>query len=208
MEAELSIAVSVMIPTAHLTAALAAFLAQFPSVALRLYVEALGGVVARVLDGTCRIGVTGTIPSTRLPDVLVCEPAGHVEQLAVTSPAHPLAMRSAPATGDVLREHVQLVLTDRSTLTAGQEVGIAAPETWRVADLSVKHAMLLAGLGWGSLPRHMVEDELAAGRLVLLSTSDVGGTSYGVPLVAIYRRDEPPGPAGRALLGRLKLLDE
>jgi DNA-binding transcriptional LysR family regulator len=103
LEAEVSIAVSVMMPTARLTAALGSFRAEFPSVALRLYSEALGGVVARVIEGACRIGVN-----------------------------------------------------------------------------------------------------LAAGRLVLVRRSlGGGGVSYSVPLLAIHRRDDPPGPAVRALLDRL-----
>lgn len=206
LEAEVSIALSVMLPMRAVTQAFGSFRLEFPSVALRLYVEALGGVVARVLDGECRIGITGTMPSTRLPETLGAEAAGLVDQIAVISPEHPLADAPSPASEEALRAHVQLVLTDRSSLTLGNDVGVAAPETWRIADLSAKHALLLAGLGWGALPAHMVEDDLAEGRLLPLRRAAAPEkTAYRVPLFAIYRRDEPPGPAGRWLLDRLKI---
>ena len=50
------------------------------------------------------------------------------------------------------REHVQLVLTDRSPLTRGKEYTVFAVKTWRLADLGARHAMLVAGLGWCSMP--------------------------------------------------------
>jgi len=41
-----------------------------------------------------------------------------------------------------LAKHVQLVLTDRSDLTAGRDFAVASPSTWRLADLSTKYAFL------------------------------------------------------------------
>ena len=38
-------------------------------------------------------------------------------------------------------------------LSGDRDYGVFSPKTWRLADLGAKHAMLKAGLGWGSLPR-------------------------------------------------------
>ena len=75
----------------------------------------------------------------------------------------------------MLREQVQLVLTDRTALTEGQDFGVLALRTWRLGDLGAKHALLLAGLGWGNMPEEMVEDDLAAGRLVRLQVCEGAG---------------------------------
>ena len=56
LEPELSVAVDVMYPMAGLTAAVVTFRDEFPSTALRLYVEALGGVLQQVLERRCRLG--------------------------------------------------------------------------------------------------------------------------------------------------------
>lgn len=63
---------------------------------------------------------------------------------------------------------MQLVLTDRSDLMAGKDYGVFSPSTWRLADLSTKYALLREGIGWGSMPRHMVDTDVAEGRLVHL----------------------------------------
>ena len=59
LEAEISLAVDVMLPTARLVDALQGFQTTFPTVQLRLHVETLGAVTQLVLDGTANIGVSG-----------------------------------------------------------------------------------------------------------------------------------------------------
>src|SRR5579872_2726381 len=53
LEPELSVVVDVMFPIRNLTCAVAAFQTEFPATPLRLYVEALGAVLAPVADGRC-----------------------------------------------------------------------------------------------------------------------------------------------------------
>ena len=86
---------------------------------------------------------------------------------------HPLAKYEGTIPKSELAKHVQLVLTDRSSLSKGREFGVMSPSTWRLADLFAKHAFLLNGLGWGGMPMHVVQDDLAAGRLVELQIEDI-----------------------------------
>jgi DNA-binding transcriptional LysR family regulator len=69
-----------------------------------------------------------------------------------------------------------------------------------LADLGAKHALLLAGIGWGAMPEPVVRSDIAAGRLIALDLPDWRAVSYG--LNATYRTDTPPGPAARWLIER------
>ena len=202
LEAELAVAVDVMYPIAALTEAVRSFHQQFPRTPLRLYVEALGAVLEPVLDGRCRIGVIGSFPD--VPAECAAEYLLTVPALVVVAPSHPLAALPQPISRATAAEHVQLVLTDRSQLTAGRDFGVMSPQVWRLADLGAKHAFLRAGLGWGSMPRHMVADDLARGALVAieLEASPVRGAAFSMH--ALYRKDAPPGPAGRWFVAQLK----
>lgn len=196
-EAEVSLVVDVMLPTARLVDALQAFQAAFPTVLLRLHVEALGAVTQLIMDGTARLGISG--PLCVGEDDIEKHMMGHVRLIPVAAPFHPLARGGRHAPGDA-REHIQLVLTDRSPLTAGQDFGVIAAKTWRLADLGVKHALLLAGVGWGSMPEFMVQGDLDAGRLVELDMPDWRDAMY--PLQAVWRAQMPPGPATQWLIDR------
>ena len=67
LEAEVAIVVDVMLPIQRLVEVLDAFRAAFPTVALRLYVEALGAVAQLVLDGVDEPGGERTgVPAERM----------------------------------------------------------------------------------------------------------------------------------------------
>lgn len=196
LEAELSMVVDVMLPTCRLVDALRAFQETFPTVGLRLRVEALGAVAQAVLDGTAAIGVNGPLPIEG--ELSRTEIAG-VRMLPVAAPSHPLA--GGPQPQGAARDHVQLVLTDRSKLTEGRDFAVLALRTWRLCDLGAKHALLLAGLGWGAMPEPMVRADLDAGRLAALRLPEWRGELYSLQL--IHSSCSPPGPAARWMLEKL-----
>ena len=203
LEAELALVVESMLPMTTLVDALTRFQAEFPSVQTRIHVETLGASSQLLLDGVADLGLVTEFASQF--EALERTPVDEIELVPVAAPAHPLARMQAPLDQDVLREHVQLVLTDRSELTAGRDFGVTAVRTWRIADLGAKHAMLLAALGWGSMPLHMVESDLEAGRLVRLRPRSWDGSDR-MPrpeVVVARRRDRALGPAGRWMLERL-----
>lgn len=199
LEAELALVVDVMMPGDALAAVLRDFQRQFPSVTLRLHIEALGAVAAMVLDGRAGIGIAGPVivEDPRLDR----EVLGSVELVPVAAPSHPLARGGQIVPGEA-RQHLQLVLTDRSPLSEGREFSVMSPRTWRLADLGAKHALLREGIGWGNMPRHAVAADLAQGALVALDLPERPGRDYA--LNAIWRRDCPPGPAGCHVLSAFR----
>jgi len=201
LEPELAVAIDVMYPMDAITRAASFSRQKYPHTSLRLYVEALGGVVKPVLDRSCSIGVIGSLPV--VPDELHAEPLRDILLVTVVSPSHPLASLRGTIAKAVLEKHVQLVLTDRTSLTQGRDFGVMSPLTWRLADLGAKHAFLRAGLGWGHMPLHMVSTDLDANALVRIRVEDVP-RSAAMPMKVVFRKDSPPGPAGRAFITQLK----
>lgn len=201
LEPELSIVVDIMFPTGPLTCAVADFQSQFPSTPLRIAVEGLGAVLAPVLDGECGFGISGALAAAHRE--LTAERLLGTRMLMVAAPHHPLAALRGPIPAAVLGGHVQLVLSDRSRRTEGRDFQVFSPKTWRLSDLGAKHAFLRAGLGWGGMPLHVVEEDLASGALVPLEIEGVEPKGP-IAMSAIYRTDTPPGPAGRWLIDRIK----
>ena len=203
LEAELAAVVDVFLPIEMVAEFAREFRVKFPATPLRLYVEALGGAVQPVIDGRVSLGIVGSLPT--LPQGLVQERVTEVTFMMVAAADHPLASYRGTIPKAELARHVQLVLTDRSSLSEGREFGVMSPSTWRLADLFAKHAFLVAGLGWGGMPLQTVAKDIAEGRLVELSVEDVPPGGLSLPMFAIYRNAEPPGPAGRWMIDRLKL---
>lgn len=202
LEAELSVAVDVLFPMNLLTAAVKEFHAQFPHTPLRLYVEALGAVIQPVLDGVCSLGIIGTLPV--VPHQCSEERLLVQRLLYVVSPQHPLGLIRHPISSRELEKHIQLVLTDRTPLSKGREFGVLSPNTWRLADLGAKHKFLKAGLGYGAMPRDVVEEDLENGSLVRLQIENAPLDDFSMTMSAVYPTAHPPGQAGRWLIERLK----
>lgn len=201
LEAEVDLAVDVMLPADRLGKVLRAFATEFPTVSLRLHAEALGAITAMVLDRTAVVGISG--PLAAGVEGVECISAGSVPMVPVAAPDHPLGRmeRIAPGAG---RDYTQLVLTDRSRFTEGQDFSVLSPKTWRLADLGAKHALLREGIGWGNMPLPMIEPDLVAGTLVRLHMPDHPGGTYR--FAGVWRRDTPPGPAASWLLDQFVAL--
>jgi len=198
LEPELSVVLDTFLPENRLVDALTAFSATFPTVLLHLSIETLGAVTQSVLDRRASLGVSGPLGIVDEVERVAIDP---VELVPVSATGHPLASSGSnfPGAG---RDHIQLVLTDRSPLTSGQDFGVMSPRTWRLADLSSKHMLLKAGIGWGYMPEPMVREDLAASRLTVLDMPDMPRTYYAMHV--IYRRDTSPGPAAAWLIERLR----
>jgi DNA-binding transcriptional LysR family regulator len=195
LEAEVDLAIDVMLPTERVGRILRAFKREFPTVTLRLHVEALGAVTAMVLDSKAGVGISG--PLAAGVEGLERIAAGSVPMVPVAAPDHPLGrMRHIPS-GEA-QQHIQIVLTDRSPFTEGQDFSVLSPRTWRIADLGAKHALLREGIGWGNMPLPLAQPDLVNGTLLRLAIPEHPGGTYR--FVGIWRRDTPPGPAASWLV--------
>ena len=201
IEAQLTLAVDMLFPMDELLESLAEFRIEHPDVPIHLRTEALGSVVALVCEGKAQFGISG--PLEPFPREIEARPFWRVPMVPVASSEHPLAQWTEAIPSSELRQHLQLVLSDRSELTAGRNFGVISDRTWHLADLTAKQACLRAGFGWGNMPEPMVREDLDAGRLVHLELAE-SPSKVDVQTYVLHRAAEAPGPAGRWLLENLE----
>jgi DNA-binding transcriptional LysR family regulator len=201
LEAELTIVLDSMFPMPAVVKALRAFTATFPTVPPRIYVQSLGAAAELVLDGTCMIGLLQLFFS----DITLLKrfPLLTIDLTPVVAPDHPLAALEGSIDTQILHQHVQLVLTDRSSLTAGRDYGVLSGRAWRLADLGAKHSMLLAGLGWGNMPSHLVQNDIAQGRLKVIRPMEFDPRVAQIMMCGAYLADHRLGPAGQWMIEHL-----
>lgn len=199
LEGELHVVLDSLLPSDRVVEALKAFCAEFPSTTLNLHIETLGAVAHMVLEKTATVGIAGPYADySELTRINV----GLVRMVPVAGRHHALATGVEDGAAGASRDHVQLVVYDRSDRTKGKDFSVSANRTWRLADLSAKHALLRGGIGWGMMPLAMVRDDIASGLLVELDLPDRRAFDY--PIDAIYRTDTPPGPAACWLIERFR----
>lgn len=198
VEAELGMVVDALFDKAIVVATLKEFREVFPETRIDLHTEILEGVTKRVLDG-CDIGILASLST--VPQGVSSSSLAPISLLPVAHPRHPLAAERqslALARG----EHVQIVVSDRTDAT-DREFFVFGTKTWTVSDLAVKHALLQSGLGWGYMPRHLVEADLRLGRLATLSIEGAPVEDHQ-PTFVIWSDGRGLGQAGQWLVDRLK----
>jgi DNA-binding transcriptional LysR family regulator len=134
----------------------------------------------------------------RQDDALVMQKIGHSFMIPVAAPDHPLGKLGRPLTLADVREEVQLVVTDASSLTKGRDFNVLSYKTWRVSDIATKHQLIRGGLGWGGLPAPVAGKDIMNGDLVALELDAYEQSQY--PLYGMRRTANPLGPAGQWLI--------
>ena len=198
VEIALSLVADGLFPIDSLTAALKRMRERFPSVSMRLAIEPLGAPLLALQERRADLAI---IVGDEFRDTrMELEALATVPMFAVVAPNHPLAARSGQVAVADLAGHLQIVLEDPTELTTGRDIGVLSPETWRVQSQAAKHALILAGIGWGRLPLWAIEGDLDRRRLVRLNAPALG--QEGATLLTAYlawRGDEALGPAARAI---------
>ena len=199
LEPSVSLVVDAVFPVTALVDLCREFARAFPTVELRLSTETLSAVTARVLDGSCQIGVAG--PAAEAAG-LTRRHLTYVRMVPVCSADHPLAALRGRIPTARAAEHVQIVFSERGGDDKAPDQAVLSPQTWRVVDLGTKHALLCAGLGWGNMPEHLVRAELAQGKLRRLRLEAWGDDDHLLSLSTVHRPGLLLGPATRFLLAR------
>lgn len=175
--------------------------ARFPTVRFELHTERLAGAAEALHDRRADVVVATTLGI----DVGKIDkaPFGRVPIVPVAQADHPLARRRPPIPPALLRAHAQIVLRDSAHGAAPSLNVLEGGLRWTVTDVAAKKDLILAGMGWGGLPQHVIADELAAGTLRALVIPDF---AEAMELFVMRRRDRAHGVVATALweaLGRI-----
>jgi len=175
--------------------------ARFPSVRFELHTERLAGAAEALRERRADVVVATTLGIDAA--TVDATPFGRVRIVAVARAGHPLAKRRPPIPPPLLRAHAQIVLRD-SAHGVGPSLNVleGGGLRWTVTDVAAKKDLIIAGMGWGGLPEHVVAGELADGTLRALA---VPGFTEAMDLFAMRRRDRAHGVVATALweaLGR------
>lgn len=202
-EAKLRIAIEESCPLAQVLEVLRRLENEYPQTEFELIGERLWGALERLEQGEADIALTPWLAENVQ---LQSFPFSQVRMVPVAAPDFLDQVAGSPLLLSALKELVQVVVRDSSRQPRQQSLGVVGTgRRWLVNDHQTKKQILLAGMGWGRLQRHMIKDELASGRLVELLIEDYGDTPQ-VEIRVARRRGEAVGPVATKLWQALQIL--
>jgi DNA-binding transcriptional LysR family regulator len=197
-EPELKIVVDGVLPQAPLVRACQRFLARKLSTRMQFSAESLSGVRRRFDRDEAHLMLAVELAGDPR---LVTQPLPPVEMVLVAHRSHAVHEGREPVDRAMLSAFVEVLVADSGARDAPPPTRlsqIGSPHLFELSDFHSKRGAIVAGLGFGWLPAHLIEADLACGELLPVRF-DEGNRYVLQPLVA-HRRDTPLGPAARALL--------
>jgi DNA-binding transcriptional LysR family regulator len=195
-EAELRLAVDLILPFPQLLPCLASFAERFPDTRLDILESTLSGTEDAILQRQADLTITA-----RVPPGFLGEPLLRIPFVAVSHPEHALQRMGRELTFEDLRLHRQVIVRDSGSGRRRDEGWLGAEQRWTVSHMVSSLATLRAGLGFAWLPRAYVAEDLASGALARLPLRE-GGERF-VQSYLVFGNRDAAGPAALHLAALL-----
>ncbi|WP_044870797.1 LysR family transcriptional regulator [Pseudomonas sp. LFM046] len=186
-EARLRLAQDEAMPYQPVLASLEALGTAFPMLEVQLASSAQGDVARKLLERRADLGLL--FHHEHMPDALERQRLGTIEMVTVCGAGHALAQQRYADGRELVRHRQILMAPQDSHYPGGEQLG---PQVWRADSFYVMAELVMRGLGWAWLPKHVAQYPAYQGQLLELR-SDWTPPSLVVELVC--RRDEALGPA-------------
>ena len=174
---------------------------RYPTVRIELTTERLAGAADALREERADLAVATSLGV----DAAKLEIAHFrtVRIIPVARRDHPIAAGGGAVPRALIRAHAQIVRRDSAQGADEPSLNVVKGVLrWSVTDVAAKKEVILAGMGWGGLPEHVVADSLASGELVALEVPEFAVGA--MELFAMRRRDRAHGVVASALWEELK----
>jgi len=199
-EPEVFLAVTATFPLKPVLEVIGTIRDRFPATNIRLSRESMGGPIERLLRNDADI-IIATMDGVPVDQVEALSFA----QVTIVPVAHPdfePSRSSHMKTISEMQSYTQVVVADSSSGEFAQSRDLLPGGLrWTVSDFIAKKEVLLAKLGWGGIPTHMIEDELARGALVALNVE--GFEKRQSQLFQMRKRDTDVGIVAQSIWEKL-----
>jgi DNA-binding transcriptional LysR family regulator len=194
-EIELRVVIGDLCPLPQTLALLRRFFDGCPSTRLHLHFEAISGPWERLFDNEADLILHHIDKSDVRLEFIDLFP---VSVIPVVAPGFLRFPVSRSITPEHMRHYVQCVIRDTARHSVPRDYFlIEGARQWTVSDQLMKRELILQGMGWGHLPRYLIERELRTGKLLNIAGKYFRGGR--TELVAARMRHAPHGPVASRL---------
>ena len=195
-----SVTLAIGIPPQQVVPVLEDFAETFPHTDLVIRNPARGDASRLVLDDEAALGIAFALPE--YPEHLRFHQMGKLVMTHVARRDHPLAARDRPSF-DELRGHRRLAYIAHSSALPTSEY-LQSAQTWHADSYDALVSLARSGVGWATLPRQLILEEIASGELVELQLDAYPFTDWIVSVDLIWRRGRRLGRVESWLLHRFR----
>ncbi|GAA3283749.1 LysR family transcriptional regulator [Paenarthrobacter aurescens] len=195
-----SLTIAAGIPHKNLVPVLCDFAEKFPHTDIIIRNPEKGDVANLVQRGEAALGVAFAQP--RYVREIQFHQMGKLILTHVAHAEHPLAAKRTVSFDD-LREHRHIVYTAHAASLPTTEY-LQSTQVWSADNYDALIEMASAGLGWATLPRQLILDQIGSGQLVELQLEAYPYTDWLVSVDLLSLKGRRIGKAESWLLTRMQ----
>lgn len=199
-EAEVRLSVTATCPLGKLLTVIGDLKQTFPATDIRLMSDVMGGSAERLMAGETEL-VIAALDGLKA-EAILSTPYTTVNIIPVAHPDYGPACSGKRLSNAEMGPYVQVVVAGTGQGRYDQTRDVVPDGLrWTVSDFAAKKEIVVAGMGWGGMPEHLITQELEAGVLVPLNLE--GYPIRRSQLHVIRRREGALGVVANALWERL-----
>lgn len=200
VEAQISISATATMPIETLLEPMKEVGDRFPATHIRVYSDMMGGPLSRLMSGEADL-IIASLEGVPIDEVDAA-PVAKVTIHPVCAATHHLASITGVRSIAEMQTELQVVVADTVGGDFEQSRDLTpGGQRWTVSDFMTKKLVLLSGIGWGGLPTHLIDCELADGRLAKLDVE--GFPPRESELFVMRKRGKEIGRVQAAIWDRL-----
>jgi DNA-binding transcriptional LysR family regulator len=200
IEPEIKLGMDAICPGSLFYSKIKNFIEKNDKTNLHLSVDILNGTVEKLISGEIQFGIFNMLSLADQLHLFESVPLIEVEMIPVIGN---LNSRAPVKDIESLKQVPQVIIHSTGTSNTSSFGILEGGRKWYVNDILTKKEILLAGLGWGAMPDHMIQDHLESGELQKI---ELDGTSSRKAMVHLVRKKTTPlGPVAKELWKTLSL---
>ena len=191
-ESEISICIDSIFPIAAVSSILSKFFDPHISTSLNLNADVLEGVIQKVLNQEVDFALGPKISEKNELEVIKI---AETKIVPVIGRQH---AEKAQGNLNLLKQLPQIVVSSSIKEQRENVLGAVGETIWYTSDFSMREQLIEAGLGWGRLPIHHIEDKVKNKTLSIIEDIPEVRPAY-IPMYLIRNREKVMGPNTQSL---------
>ena len=189
-EPYIKISINIVSPIPQILNFLKAFFEHHPNTQPEIHFDVLKGSIERLDNEEVDISLSALAPDESSYDKIFL---GNTKLIPVSAPGFIPEEYTKLTPDNILKNLTQIIVSDSSIKRESKKYHVLpGGKFWTVNSMHVKKEIILAGMGWGSLPEYLIEKELRDKNLVPINNKRIPPLEISIHAIRLKNRIQGP----------------
>ena len=199
IEPYLKLSINIISPLPLLLNFIKDFFEEYPQTEPEIYFDVLKGSIEKLKQQEVDISFSAVLPNESNYEKIFLL---NSKMIPVSKSGFLPLDTDNSVTDKELKNYNQIIVSDSSSKREETKYNVLpGGKSWTVNSMHVKKEIILAGMGWGSLPEYLIEEELKNGQLIPIKNKSI--PVFEIPIYALRLKNHIHGQVSESMWKKL-----